>query len=86
MAATPAEKATAVDGYYAYFGTWAVDPSCKTVTHHIDQSLYPGERGEDGVRRLTLEKNRLTLTAMTHEMGEEHERRLVWERIPAVLH
>ena len=86
MAATPAEKVAAVDGYYAYFGTWAVDPSGKTVTHHIDQSLYPGERGEDGVRRLTLEKNRLTLTAMTHEMGEEHERRLVWERIPAVLH
>lgn len=85
LAAASAEKVAAVDGYYAYFGTWTVDPAGRTVTHHITQSLYPGERGENGVRRLTLDSNRLTLVAMTHEMGEDHERRLVWERIP-VLH
>ena len=26
---------------YAYFGTWSVDPSASTVTHHILQSLNP---------------------------------------------
>ena len=81
LAATPAEKVTAVDGYYAYFGTWTVDPSGSTVTHHIRESLYPGERGEEGVRRLSLEGNRLTLAASAHEMGEDHQRRLVWERV-----
>jgi hypothetical protein len=86
LAAPPTEKATAVDGYYAYFGTWTVDLSHSTVTHRIQQSLYPGERGEEGVRRLVLEGNRLTLTAKAHEMGEDHERRLVWERVPPVSH
>jgi hypothetical protein len=86
LAATPGEKAKAIDGYYAYFGTWTVDSSTSTVTHHIQNSLYPGERGEEGVRRLTIDGNRLTLVAKTHEMGEDHERKLVWERIQQVLH
>jgi Lipocalin-like domain len=86
LAATPAEKATAVDGYYAYFGTWTVDPSRLMVTHHIHESLYPGERGEIGVRQLSLEGNRLTLVASAHEMGEDHRRRLVWERVSPQLH
>jgi hypothetical protein len=51
------------------------------VTHHIQQSLYPAERGEQGIRQLLLDGNRLILTAKTHEMGEDHERKLVWERI-----
>jgi hypothetical protein len=82
LGATSAEKAAAVDGYYAYYGTWTIDQSASTVTHHIKQSLYPGERGEDGTRHFALDGDRLTLTARTHEMGEDHERRLVWQRIP----
>jgi hypothetical protein len=81
LAASTAEKVTAIDGYYAYFGTWTVDASASTVTHHIVQSLYPGERGEDGVRHLSLEGDRLTLTAKAHEMGEDHQRKLVWEHV-----
>lgn len=82
LAAPAADKVKAIDGYYAYYGTWTVDPAAATVTHHIRESLYPAERGEDGVRKFTLEGNRLTLTARSHEMGEDHVRRLVWERVP----
>jgi hypothetical protein len=55
MAATAAEKAAAVDGYYAYFGTWTIDQSTSTVTHHIKQSLYPGNvaRTEPGTSSWT---------------------------------
>jgi len=74
-------KAIAFDGYYAYFGTWTVDAAKGTVTHHIQQSLYPAERGEEGIRHFVLDGDRLTLTAKTYEMGEDHERRLVWERL-----
>lgn len=81
LAATPEQKASALEGYYAYCGTWTVDPSGPTVTHHLRQSLYPGERGEDFVRQLTLEGQRLTLVAKVHETGEDHQRRLVWKRI-----
>ncbi len=86
LTAPPADKVTAVNGYYSYFGTWTVDASASTVTHHIRESLYPGERQETGVRGVTIAGNRLTLTAKTHEMGEDHQRRLVWERIPVVRH
>jgi hypothetical protein len=82
-AAPAQEKVTAVEGYYAYCGTWTVDPSNATVKHHIVQSMYPGERGEDGVRHFAFNGDRLTLTAKTHEMGEEHERKLVWQRARA---
>ena len=81
LASTAAEKVAAIDGYYAYCGTWETDSNAHTVTHHIRQSLYPGEWGETGVRHASIEGNRLTLTARTHEMGEEHQRKLVWERV-----
>ena len=81
LAAPTSEKVVAVDGYYAYCGTWTLDPSKSTVTHHIKQSLHPGERGEDGVRHYSLVGDRLTLTAKTHEMGEDHERKLIWQRV-----
>ena len=81
IAASPAEKAKALDGYYAYCGTWTLDVANATVTHHIRQSLYPGERGEDAVRHFVLDGDRLILTAKAHEMGEDHERKLVWQRV-----
>ena len=81
LAATPEQKASALEGYYAYCGTWTVDPSGPTVTHHLKQSLYPGESGEDFVRQLSFDGDRLTLIAKVHEMGEDHQRRLVWQRI-----
>jgi Lipocalin-like domain len=86
LAAPPAEKVTAIDGYYAYYGTWSVDASGTSVTHHLHQSLYPGERGDDAIRMLSLEANRLTLVAKAHEMGEDHQRRLVWERVSPAGH
>ena len=86
LAAPSDQKTKAVDGYYAYFGTWTVDATKSTVTHHIQTSLYPAERGENGTRHLTVEGDRLTLTAKTHEMGEEHERKLVWQRISEGTH
>jgi Lipocalin-like domain len=82
--AAAAEKAAAIDGFYAYYGTWTVDDAGATVTHHIKQSLYTGERDSEAVRRLTLEGNRLTLVAKSHEMGEDHQRKLIWERVEPI--
>jgi len=84
--AAAAEKAAAMDAFYGYYGTWTIDDAGATVTHHIKQSLYPGERDSEAVRQLSLEANRLTLVAKTHEMGEDHQRKLTWERIEPVEH
>ena len=81
LSASPADKSKAFDGYYAYYGTWTFDAANSTVTHHIQQSLAPGERGEDAVRHFVLDGDRLILTAKTHEMGEDHERKIVWQRV-----
>jgi len=81
LAATPEQKARALEGYYAYFGSWTVDASGPTVTHHLRQSLYPRERGENFVRQVSIQGNRLTLVAKVHEQGEDHQRVLVWERV-----
>lgn len=83
LAASAGEKNKAFDGYYAYCGTWTVDLASSTVTHHIRQSLTPGEKDEEAVRHFVLDGDRLVLTAKTHEMGEDHERKLVWQRVAA---
>jgi hypothetical protein len=83
LAASAADKSKAADGYYGYYGTWVVNAEKQTVTHHIKNSFYPGERDEEGVRHLLLNGDTLILTAKTHEMGEDHERKLVWQRVPA---
>jgi hypothetical protein len=77
------EKVAAVEGYHAYWGTWSVDASPATRTHHSKQSLFPGERGEDGVRHFVLYGDRLTWTAKTPAMGKDHPRRLIGKRAPA---
>lgn len=46
------------------------------------QNPSPLIPGEDVSRRSALDGDRLTLTAKTHEMGEDHERKLVWLRLP----
>ena len=81
VASSPEEKIAAAEGYYAYCGTWTLDASTSTVTHHVKQALYPGERGEDFLRHFTLDGDRLTLIAKLHEMGEDHQRKLVWQRV-----
>jgi len=83
LAAPQVDKAKAYENYYAYFGTWTLDPAAKTVTHHIQESLRPGERHDDAVRHFELDGDRLILTAKSHEMGEDHERKLVWQRLSA---
>lgn len=83
LAAPAADRAKGFDSYYAYCGTWTLDPAARTVTHHIRQSLHPGERDNDAVRQFALDGDRLVLTAKTHEMGEDHERKLVWQRLSA---
>jgi hypothetical protein len=80
--APAAEKAAAADGYYAYFGPYTVDERASTVTHHLREALYPGERGGDVVRHYAINGDLLTLVAKVHEMGEDRERRLSWRRLP----
>lgn len=37
---TDLEVRTAFEGYLTYFGTYVVDPTKGTITHHVDGSLF----------------------------------------------
>ena len=64
-------------GLVAYFGTFDVDESSRTVTHHIEVALNPAWVGTDFVRKYELSGNRLTLTIEGSTPST-----LVWERLP----
>jgi hypothetical protein len=71
------EMRDALAGYVAYFGTFDVDESTRTVIHHVDASLVPGWVGSDQRRTFSFSgHNRLTLTAARQQAVNT----LVWER------
>lgn len=71
---TSQEAFTAVKDYIAYFGTYTVDEQAGTVTHHRQDSLQPGDRG-DLVRRYEFIADRLVLRAPNSTLE------VTWERI-----
>jgi Lipocalin-like domain len=71
---TPDEAQAALAGYVAYFGTYSIDERARTVTHHRQGSVQPGDVA-DLVRGYEFAGDRLIL----RPPGTTHE--VVWERI-----
>jgi hypothetical protein len=72
---TPEEAKNALTGYIAYFGTYTIDEAARTVTHHRQGSVQPGDVA-DLVRGYEFEgDDRLIL----QPPGSTY--RVVWERI-----
>ena len=71
---TGEEAVAALDGHIAYFGTYSVDEKARTVTHHRQGSVQPGDTG-DLVRGYEFTGDRLVL----RPAGTNAE--VVWERI-----
>jgi hypothetical protein len=72
--ATPEEAKAALADHIAYFGTYSVDETARTVTHHRQGSVQPGDKG-DLVRGYEFVGDRLIL----RPVGAVHE--VIWERI-----
>jgi hypothetical protein len=60
--------------YFAYFGTYTLDPEKQVVTHHVEGSLAPDFTGTDQPRPYKLEGDRL-------EIGDGKTWRRVLERV-----
>jgi len=58
-------------GVQANFGTWSIDEATKTMTWHIEGSLFPGAEGADFKSTISLSGDELKLGNTT----------LVWRRI-----
>jgi Lipocalin-like domain len=72
---TGEEAKAALDGHVAYFGTYSVDEKTRTVTHHKQGSVQPGDKG-DVVRAYEFAGDRLILRP-AGTTGHE----IIWERI-----
>ena len=78
---TPEEIKAAFEDYLAYFGTYSVDETKHTVTHHMRGSLFPNWVGQDLIRFFELAGDRLTLrTPPMASAGRQFTGVLVWER------
>lgn len=82
---TPDEGLAALKSYLAYAGTYAYDPARRQVTHHLEMSVDPGDVGQDWMREVQLEGDRVILIAQPYRLksGEQVRNRLTWERLKA---
>ncbi|MDI1343243.1 MAG: lipocalin-like domain-containing protein [Pseudolabrys sp.] len=71
---TPDEAFLALKDYIAYFGTYSIDESAGTVTHHRQATIQPGDAG-DFVRRIEFIGDRLVLRPPNSTLE------VTWERI-----
>ena len=72
---TPDEAKAAITGYTAYFGTYTIDESARTVTHHRMGNINP-DSPIDVVRRYEFASgDRLILRPV------ENQDELTWQRI-----
>lgn len=80
-AGTDDEVRKAFVGYLAYYGTYDLDETKRTVTHHITGASFPNWIGVDQVRLYRLDGDRLTITTPPIRAGgEDLITVLVWER------
>jgi len=64
-----------VPGHVAYFGKYSIDERARTVTHHKQASVQPGEGG-NVVRGYEFSGDRLILRPL-----EANTTEIIWERI-----
>ena len=82
--ATPAEAQALLTSLLAYAGTYTLDTTAHTVTHHIEVSWDETRTGESHVRKYRFEGDRLTLTTQPSRdpaTGKPSVRTVVWERV-----
>jgi hypothetical protein len=60
---TPAENKAVVQGIIAFYGTYTVDESTRTVTWHIERCTFPNWEGSDRKATVTLNGDDLSYTA-----------------------
>ncbi len=81
-AGTVEEKTAAFESYVAYFGRYRVDERDRTVTHEVQQALFPNWAGGKQVRYYTFADRTLTLrTPPFQYLGKRVTAVLLWDKI-----
>ena len=74
------ELRNAVTGIVAYFGSYDVDETALTVSHHVQASLFLSWVGTDLKRNFQFERGSLVLTRVSPDYTSSD--RLVFDREP----
>jgi lipocalin-like protein len=77
----PGENSQSVNGYDAYFGTYTIDETSHTVTHHLEGALAAADVGKNLVREFQVSGDKLTIVVRTSSLNEKQIRTLIWERV-----
>ena len=79
---TPDEIYAAFEGSVAYYGTFTIQESEGTVTHHVAGASFPNRIGTDQVRYFQVKEDQLILrTPLLLRGGVEVTATVVWMRI-----
>jgi len=79
---TPEEVKGAFESYAAYWGRYEVDERAHTVTHHVQQAMFPNWADTKQTRRYEFRDGRLILTTpLFRRGGQEVTGVLVWEKV-----
>ena len=74
-------KATVLDSYYAYYGTWSFDQATSTVTHHAKGALYPAEADATYPQHVEVMGKRMSFTRAQIVAGHSTVQTKRWERV-----
>jgi len=80
-AATEPEAKSAVDGFYAYCGTFEVHEEEHYVVHNLEVALTPNDVGEHWRRSFRFSGDRLILRPMESNGDDIVDVTLTWERV-----
>ena len=70
-----------LNGYEAYFGTYTIDETNHTVTHHLEGALAAADVGRNFMRQFQVSGEKLTIVVRTSSPKEKQIRTLTWERV-----
>jgi hypothetical protein len=79
-AGTPEENKAVVQGSIAYFGTYSVSETDKTITTHIEGCTFPNWNGTDRKSSFNISGDELSITVITTPSTGRGTARLVWKR------
>ena len=77
----PRDNSQSVNGYDAYFGTYTIDETKHSVTHHLEGALSAADVGKNLVREFHVSGDKLTIIVRTNSTKEKQIRTLTWARV-----
>jgi hypothetical protein len=79
-AGTPEENKAVAQGSIAYFGTYSVNETDKTITTHIESCTFPNWNGTDRKLSFNISGDELSITVITTPSTGTGTAHLVWKR------